>query len=413
LLFAEFSFILFCIGDVQGKLPLLDDMKITLPNVYSQFASEHAKLLLGNNTNPIYNFHNYGCLVCSLTSVANYFGHAISPIEMNNRLREIGGFPEGSGEYVHGSLSKLFPDITEKVVKINPLQDENLNEIKGALDQGFPVIVGLDYNPRTLQAESHYSILVDYDASNENNFTLADTLGGRVHSLRDYLAFLKPSARKSIFQYFVFSGQVQVKPSPAPEPVPAEVPEASALPANYTEIIHKASQWDDTVKYLELTKPSNQAMFEDAKKVIAGYKSRVTDLDNKKTEAEKKAAEKDVIIDNQKVDIGRLREEVSRIDRLRKAEVDNLKKNVPNFDTLQRQYEGVVKEMQGTIESQSGELKDMRIQVAHKDVELSGAVLTEAGDNQSASASATPVPFVKRPVHLLFTLIRSIVELKV
>jgi hypothetical protein len=187
----------------------------------------------------------------------------------------------------------------------------------------------------------------------------------------------------------------------------------SALPGNYDKVVQKASQWGEVVRYLELSKPEDEAMFEDAKKVIAGYKSRVTDLGNQKTEAEKKAAERDIVIENQKTDISRLREEVARIDKLRKAEVDNLKKNIPNFDTLQRQYEGVVKEMQGTIASQSGEVKDLKIQLAHKDVELNDQGELSPEVLQSGTESANNSSVVKKPFRLLFTVIKSIMEVKV
>ena len=55
-------------------------------------------------------------------------------------------------------------------------------------------------------------------------------------------------------------------------------------------LVKKATQWDETVKYLELGDP-NHALFENARSVIAGYRARETDLTNQLTDKDKKIAE--------------------------------------------------------------------------------------------------------------------------
>lgn len=55
--------------------------------------------------------------------------------------------------------------------------------------------------------------------------------------------------------------------------------------ALYGLLIKKATNWDETHKYLELGGKPDDTTFQDAQKVISGYKSRITDVQNQLTRA--------------------------------------------------------------------------------------------------------------------------------
>lgn len=407
--------------------------RVPLPVLYSQFDPQWAKHLLGHNIDPKYSIYNFGCLLCSLANVCKYYGYDETPLTLQEKLKAVGGFANG-GEYVWGSLTKIYPDIKEESKDTpEPLTDGDLTSLKSHLDAGNPVLVKLDYNPKTVAVEEHYSLLVDYDPNDENNFTLADTLGGVLRSLKSYLAWFKPSARVSIERYVIYSkvGQIAVgspepvQPAPQPEPHPQSAPQ-SALPENYADIVHGSSQWDEivkrflkdrnpkdvsvtdfdvamgkfiddqimnaptrevikevtvgegahaasqweqTVEYLELGKIPSDATFEDAKRKIAGYKSAVTDYKNKATEALKEAARKDITIKNQEGVLSNLTKQVTRDAKLHRAEVDTLIRNTPSFTKLRTQYEASVKELQGDVERLTKENAELRLHVSDKTVE--------------------------------------------
>jgi uncharacterized protein YvpB len=213
-------------------------MRITLPVIFSQFDPRWAAIFLGfNNSNP-YNIYNYGCLITCLAMLSKYYGQDENPQTINDKLKDVKGFSAASGDYVWGSITKLFKDIKEKlVVTPDVLTDAQIGEIKTAIDQGFPVMIQLDYNPKTVENETHYVLIVDYNPNDENDFTIADPLGGKQHSLKDYLGWYKPSARKTINQYIVYSGNV-----------PAHGSDMIDVPAkDFPNLVHGSSEWDKTV----------------------------------------------------------------------------------------------------------------------------------------------------------------------
>jgi uncharacterized protein YvpB len=84
------------------------------------------------------------------------------------------------------------------------LKDSDINAIKDAIDAGFPVMIWLDYNPRTVKNDMHWVLIIGYDPTDENNFTIADPIDGKEKSLKKYLGWWKPSARRAIEAYVIY-----------------------------------------------------------------------------------------------------------------------------------------------------------------------------------------------------------------
>lgn len=183
-------------------------MKLLLPQLFHQQDVRWGKKLLGNNTNPTFNLHNYGCLVAAEAMIACYYGKDTDPLRLNEQLAQNSGFIDG-GRYVWNAINRIYPDISESIVKTPaPLTDAQMNEIKAAIDQGFPVIVQIDYNPKTAALDSHFVVITGYSQKDENDFTIADPLKSTEHSLKDYLGWMRPSARKTIEEYCIVKGKV-------------------------------------------------------------------------------------------------------------------------------------------------------------------------------------------------------------
>ena len=182
--------------------------KLSLPNIYSQRDGRWGNILLGFNTNPQYNIANYGCLITCLSMVVNYYGKNDTPQTINEKLKQVNGFVSG-GLYVWGAITKYYGDIKEKLVNTpQKLTDSQINEIKQAIDNGYPVIFQIDFIPETSPTDMHYVLCIGYDDADENNFQIADPWIGQIRSLKDYLRGTRPSARISIEQYIIYQGKV-------------------------------------------------------------------------------------------------------------------------------------------------------------------------------------------------------------
>lgn len=185
--------------------------KIKLPSIYSQWDERWAKDILGNNSpNTPYNIYNYGCLITCLAMAVEYYGKQETPRDMNEDLKDGGGFYKNTGFYNWGSASRIFSQIKEEkhVVTPYPLSDEQMQEINSALDVGYPVMVQLDSNPKTVEMDMHFVLFIGYNPDNENDYLIADPLGGKEKSLKSYLGWFRPSARKTIESYTILSGKV-------------------------------------------------------------------------------------------------------------------------------------------------------------------------------------------------------------
>jgi hypothetical protein len=311
--------------------------------------------------------------------VCCYYGHEETPATINEKLKNSNGFANG-GYYVWGSLSRIYPDIKEKMVETPAaLTNGQVQEIRSGLDNGFPVMVHVDYNPKTVQSDMHFSPFVDYNANDENDFTLADTLGGRVHTLKEYLKWFKPRMRDTVEAYIIYEGPVKKEEEkPVEKPVEPSIPSGS-LPENYGDTVKMATQYRSVVEYLEIPSRAEDTMFVDCRRVIAGYKSAKTDLQNKMIEAQKDAASRQVQVDSLSKEIGILNEELIRREKLHKAELDSLKTTFPNVEDLRKQWQAVYDEVKKKYDEEVALTRELQIKIAEKNAEKT-ALENEAKD---------------------------------
>jgi len=190
---------------------------ITLPKLINQQDSRWANILLGFNTNSTFNIKNYGCLISCLAMGLCYYDYNTDPEDLNNKLKKVGGFAIYSlnifcgGNYVWHSVEKITDKMKETLVRVGdiyPATDDHIKQIKNALDDGYPVILHIDYNPKTGADDQHWVLAVGYNPSDENDVTIVDPLGGTIKSLKSYLGWFRPSLRRTLIDYCILTGKV-------------------------------------------------------------------------------------------------------------------------------------------------------------------------------------------------------------
>ncbi len=332
-------------------------MRVELPIKYSQLDSRWGDIILGFNPGLPWNIYNYGCLLACLAMVARYFGKDVNPLTLNDLFKSMGAgkaFKAGSGEYVSGGLHLLYRDVAEKqTLTPDLLTDAQIGEIKDALDHGFPVVIQLDYNPKTVQNDMHFVTIVDYNPNDENDFTIADPLTGGTRSLKDYLGWFKPNARNTIEQYIIFSGKV-------PENTSATIP---VLKTDFVNIVHGSTEFDKTVnEYLPGNDPK-QTSFDQVKNVINGIKSRLTDITNQLGVAQTE-------VENRIEQISRLKDQVLQEQKLRADLNGKLTDALKSNSGIVGVYEGQLKVKQGVIDQYAKDKGALAKQLTQAQIDL-------------------------------------------
>lgn len=329
--------------------------KINLPNIYSQWDSRWANTLLGFNTNPQYNIYNYGCLITCLSMVARYYKKETDPGSINTTLKSINGYTASSGNYVYGSFTKIYSDIKEKLTTTPAaLSDAQMAEIRTAVDSGYPVMIKMDVNPRTVALDMHFVLVIGYNPSDENDLIIADPLGGKERSLKDYLGWYRPSARKTIEAYAIYTGNV-----------PKQNSDTVCLAKDDADRrTHNSEQWIKIHGYLSLEGDPALTQFEDAQAVIAGIKSTNTSLKTQLDTANTNLAAKSQEVINKDNQISTINSELLTKEKEHKAQMQALKDSMPDVSKLTKQYEGIISGLEGKVKETQGVVDELRIELA-------------------------------------------------
>jgi hypothetical protein len=330
-------------------------VKNELPIIYSQWDSRWANILLGYNTDPKYNFYNYGCLLFCLTMAANYYGKIVTPDALNNHLKAVNGYKAGTGLYLYGSLNKIYGDIVEKTTKTPlALTNEQIGAVRNALDGGFVVMLEIDVNPATVANDQHFVLAVGYNPADENDIIIADPLGGRERSLKDYIGIYRPSARRIIEGYTIIEGP---KPAPGPKMVCLSKDDADRR-------THNSEQWIKTVGYLGISKDPTLTQFEEAQAVVAGIKSRSTDLETKLDTANTNLAGKTQEVDNLNKQISTLKADMLKQEKEYLARIKAINDSMPDTSKITGEYEATIKELRGKLEVTVIDRDSLKIELA-------------------------------------------------
>ncbi|HDK42323.1 MAG TPA: hypothetical protein ENH35_02905 [Candidatus Moranbacteria bacterium] len=178
---------------------------INLPKTYSQWDKRWKNKLLGFSKRDT--IGHYGCLITCQSMIDYYYGFNHKPDEVNDELKRYSGF--AGSLYKWGSFSKVHKSIREIYKRTNyRLKNSDIKAIKESIDKNYPVMIWLDYNPRTVKNEMHWVLAIDYNKDNENDITIADPIDGKTKSMKKYLGWFIPSIRRTIEAYVIYEGKL-------------------------------------------------------------------------------------------------------------------------------------------------------------------------------------------------------------
>jgi hypothetical protein len=102
----------------------------------------------------------WGCLLTSMTMVANGFGHDETPETLNKKLKSSGGFQ--GGLVIPAALPQVCSGIRYKGYQPCENAPAPVAQIDAALAAGMPVIVQVDWSPKA-GLQTHWVVLYDKD----------------------------------------------------------------------------------------------------------------------------------------------------------------------------------------------------------------------------------------------------------
>jgi hypothetical protein len=301
--------------------------------------------------------------------VARYYGRDVDPATLHDKIEAKGGF-KSDGSYYWHTITKIFKDITEEVVATPmPLSNDQIGIIKTKLDQGYPVICQIDYDPKDIDPDMHFVVFTGYNANDENDFTIADPVDGLEKSLKKYLGWFKPSARRSIDRIVLQTGNL---------------PEVSAetmiiAKKDYNGLIYQVEQWIKLVGYLlgSETDPKTTP-FESCQSVIAGFKSTQTDLKTRLDKANKDLGIANIEIQNQKDKVANIEDKCQRDLKTQKAEYEAKISAMPDVAKLEGHYKGVILDLEGKLRESQKTVGSRDLEIAELKGELPKAKLVDS-----------------------------------
>lgn len=186
-------------------------MKLNVP-ILSQRDPQWASQRLGTVDETT--IGGYGCLVTCMTMLANYYGHNLTPADMDNWLTDNQGYVQGN-LYRNDAFGREFPDCSFDSVTFCTDIPAPLNQIDYYLSQGKPVVVMVDFDhDPTDGIQTHFVLIVGKDIAG-NYFINDPWYGDQVYLIARY----GENQAQAINQINFFSGPV-TQPTPQPIVVP-------------------------------------------------------------------------------------------------------------------------------------------------------------------------------------------------
>jgi hypothetical protein len=328
--------------------------KLKLATLYSQRDPRWANTLLGTNTDKQYSIGNYGCMITSVCAYLNALGINETPLTLNNRLKDqtIGGFING-GLFVFDSLRKIWPDIAMDYVSSKwpkNAPDSAIDKMKQLIDQGHPMITEVDFYPNTVMEDMHWVLIYGYNDTGD--FFMFDPWTGSQTMLLSAYGDIK----RVMYCYRTYT-----KPLPF-DGVEEVICYPKSIGASYRD---NSDKWIATAQYLEIGGDPNTTPFETIKSVVAGLKSRLTDLQNQLGTAQGE-------ITNREEQVSRLKQQVLDEQKLREDLQNKLKQALSGLPGVSGVYEARIKELQGQIDAMGKEKGELAQKLKACELKLTG-----------------------------------------
>lgn len=315
--------------------------KLRLPNTFSQNDPRWKDSPLGTKGT----IGNYGCLMIDGTMVVNYYGFRETPLTMNQKLTENGGYDKGN-LFVWSAIPRLFPGLKYrgKWSNKNPLTQAQMNQIRGAIDKGYPVILQIDTIPITAALDEHWVLAIGYDG---DDFIIQDPWDGAEKRITSWGVI----PQKLIYSWCWYEG----KPAEVDSAEGCLVPNTKEERKKYEEIVVASEKWVKALKILEIEGDPSTTPTDKVKSVIAGYKSRETDLKNQLTDSQKDLAVANQEITNRTEQVSRLEGDLREKDKYYKDLIQALKSDIKNLPKILEQAQGRIGVLEGEVDEANKE----------------------------------------------------------
>jgi Peptidase_C39 like family len=156
----------------------------TLPQLYSQQDPQWASTVLGTGNNAI-TIGTSGCYLTSFSMIANYYGHQINPLQLNQLFISNNLYVEGN-ELTDKALQSLYANCTYQQSIDYSNTPASLSILQTYLsDPTMSVILEVNANPEgpSSTLETHFVVAIACDGT---NITIADPWTGQLNSGTPY-----------------------------------------------------------------------------------------------------------------------------------------------------------------------------------------------------------------------------------
>lgn len=292
---------------------------------------------------------------CGPTSVAmilNYYGENLTSDQV---FAKTGA---GSGLI---SFSQLKAAIAAFGYSYEVLTNCTPEKLKSYIDQDMPVVALVHYGSLTSTQDKsfkggHFFTVVGY--RDDCYFVNDPNFRGDLRAHGDHHSFTKTEFEKAWRDCSIDSNPVNSLII-----IKRKAGQTSAnkgtmqIESNlFDKLVGNSGKWDKTVQYLELVTKPDDTPFEDAQRVVAGFKSRVTDLQNQLNTANSE-------VGNRTEQVSRLKEQLVSEEKLKNDLTTKLNSSVKNYSDVGTLYEGKLAQLQSQVDAISKEKGNLNGQV--------------------------------------------------
>jgi len=257
---------------------------ITLPKLYSQVDPQYASTPIGFST-----IGAIGCLTVDAAMICCYFGHMETPESLANKMKTVGGYQ--GNLWVWTKLSQLYPDMQftkfpQASDIVDPLTDAQMNEIREAIDKGYPVFIKIE----TSVIPEHWVLAVGY---NGDDLQVANPLSfpAQVHPISNW--GIPP--KKIIYNYGWYTGPI-VQPTTSDYPDLSQYPKFAKV---YEQLVTNSDKYGKVLQAFGIVTSTDTTPADEVIQQLTKLKDQVATL-------LKESENKSKIIDELQKDINEL-----------------------------------------------------------------------------------------------------------
>jgi len=121
---------------------------------------------------------SWGCVVASAATIVSHAtGTELTPRDVNQRMKDVGGFLKGTGLFIFHKLAEAYPILSYDGLYVSRYRPAPIERIDDHLAEGGYVIAQVDFNPLRADVQSHYLVLAGSNG-NQGYWAVDPWIGG-------------------------------------------------------------------------------------------------------------------------------------------------------------------------------------------------------------------------------------------